>query len=85
MVNWRLSRGVQEQMEALVNGIWELVPLQLLTPFDARELEWVIAGTPEINFEDWKANTEYSSGGSSFATVQCASVHILQVTMQITQ
>eukprot|EP00731_Ephydatia_muelleri_P028866 Em0020g510a len=69
MVNWRLSRGVQEQMEALVNGIWELVPLQLLIPFDARELEWVIAGTPEINFEDWKANTEYSSGYDANHTV----------------
>ena len=67
MVNWRLSRGVQEQMEALVNGLRELVPLDHLTLFDARELEWVIAGTPVINFEDWKANTEYSSGGTLFA------------------
>ena len=62
MVDWKLSRGIQEQMEALIAGLRELVPLDHLTPFDARELEWVIAGTPEIDLEDWKANTLYSEG-----------------------
>lgn len=62
-------------MEALVNGLRKLVPLKHLTPFDARELEWVIAGTPVINFEDWKANTVYMSGGAPFSKMQCVSVH----------
>lgn len=30
--------------------------------FDARELELVIAGMPEIDIEDWRRNTEYRSG-----------------------
>ena len=62
MVNWRLSRGVQKQMEALIASLRELIPLKYLSPFDARELEWVIAGTPEINLDDWKANTVYCGG-----------------------
>ena len=65
MVDWKLSRGVQEQMKALIAGLRELIPLDHLTLFDARELEWVIAGTPEINMEDWKANTEYIGGSDS--------------------
>ena len=60
MVDWKLSRGVHEQMEELISGLRELIPLDYLTPFDARELEWVIAGTAEINVEDWKKNTAYS-------------------------
>ena len=46
-------------------GLTELVPLDCLTKFDAQELEWVIAGTPEINVDDWRNNTEYSGGGYS--------------------
>lgn len=30
--------------------------------FDARELELVIAGTAEIDLNDWRNNTEYRGG-----------------------
>lgn len=46
-------------------GLKEMMPLEYLQPFDAQELEWVIAGTPEINMDDWKANTVYWGGKSS--------------------
>ena len=62
MLQWRLAHGVQEQMENLVKGLKEMIPLEYLQPFDAKELEWVIAGTPEINMEDWKKNTIYYGG-----------------------
>ena len=39
-----------------------MLPLEYLEPFDAQELEWVIAGTPEIDMEDWKRNTVYWGG-----------------------
>ncbi|KAL5473648.1 hypothetical protein EMCRGX_G028156 [Ephydatia muelleri] len=52
-------------MEALIAGLRELIPLKYLSPFDVHELEWVIAGTPEINLEDWKANTVYCGGYSA--------------------
>ena len=42
-----------------MEGLKELLPLEYLEPFDANELEWVIAGTPEVNMEDWKKNTNY--------------------------
>ena len=49
-------------MEALVTGLTELVPLRFLSKFDAQEVEWVIAGTPEINVDDWRKHTEYTGG-----------------------
>ncbi|KAG1652376.1 E3 ubiquitin-protein ligase HECW2 [Nymphon striatum] len=62
MVKWRLERGVAEQTEALVRGFYEVVDARLVSVFDARELELVIAGTAEIDTSDWRKNTEYRSG-----------------------
>lgn len=62
MVKWRLERGVQEQTDSLVRGFYEVVDPRLVSVFDARELELVIAGTAEIDISDWRQNTEYRSG-----------------------
>lgn len=62
MIKWRLERGVQEQTESLVRGFYEVVDARLVSVFDARELELVIAGTAEIDINDWRINTEYRSG-----------------------
>jgi E3 ubiquitin-protein ligase HECW2 len=61
-VRWRLERGVAEQTESLVRGFYEVVDPRLVSVFDARELELVIAGTAEIDLIDWRKNTEYRSG-----------------------
>lgn len=34
----------------------------MVSVFDARELELVIAGTAEIDLADWRNNTEYRGG-----------------------
>lgn len=44
-----------------------MLVLQVLEPklvsiFDAKDLELVIAGTAEIDVIDWRNNTEYRSG-----------------------
>ncbi|GLH08635.1 E3 ubiquitin-protein ligase [Gryllus bimaculatus] len=62
VVRWRLERGVAEQTESLVRGFYEVVDPRLVSVFDARELELVIAGTAEIDLIDWRKNTEYRSG-----------------------
>jgi E3 ubiquitin-protein ligase HECW2 len=62
MVQWKLQHGVHTQTSNLLNGLKEMIPIEYLKPFDAQELEWVIAGTPEINLEDWKCNTVYRGG-----------------------
>ncbi|XP_039381941.1 E3 ubiquitin-protein ligase HECW1 isoform X6 [Mauremys reevesii] len=62
MVKWRVERGVVQQTEALVRGFYEVVDSRLVSIFDARELELVIAGTAEIDLNDWRNNTEYRGG-----------------------
>ncbi|XP_055072400.1 E3 ubiquitin-protein ligase HECW2 [Misgurnus anguillicaudatus] len=62
MVKWRIERGVAQQTESLVRGFYEVVDVRLVSVFDARELELVIAGTAEIDLSDWRSNTEYRGG-----------------------
>lgn len=62
MVRWRVERGVSEQSQSLLKGFNEVIEHRFLTVFDARELELVIAGTAEIDVNDWRKNTEYRSG-----------------------
>ena len=38
------------------------MPVSLLQAFDASELEFLTAGTLEIDVEDWKNHTEYRNG-----------------------
>ncbi|XP_061923801.1 E3 ubiquitin-protein ligase HECW2 isoform X3 [Entelurus aequoreus] len=62
MVKWRIERGVAQQTESLVRGFYEVVDVRLVSVFDARELELVMAGTAEIDLTDWRNNTEYRGG-----------------------
>lgn len=62
MTKWRVERGVVQQTEALIRGFYEVVDSRLVSVFDARELELVIAGRVEIDLNDWRNNTEYRGG-----------------------
>jgi len=42
--------------------MFQVVDSRLVSVFDARELELVIAGTAEIDLNDWRNNTEYRGG-----------------------
>lgn len=45
-----------------LSGPLQVVDARLVSVFDARELELVIAGTAEIDLSDWRNNTEYRGG-----------------------
>ena len=49
-------------MHPFQTGFHEVIDHRLLSVFDARELELVIAGTMEIDINGWRKNTEYRSG-----------------------
>ncbi|KAM7539473.1 hypothetical protein Aperf_G00000055181 [Anoplocephala perfoliata] len=59
MVEWRLNRGVTEQTESFLEGLFEVVNPSWLQVFDERELELLLSGMPELDVEDWRANTVY--------------------------
>uniref|UniRef100_A0A1I8AKU0 E3 ubiquitin-protein ligase n=2 Tax=Steinernema glaseri TaxID=37863 RepID=A0A1I8AKU0_9BILA len=62
MVRWRIERGVEEQGKALLRGLYQVVDKEYLQVFDAEQLELVLAGTVEIDIEDWQTHTEYKGG-----------------------
>lgn len=49
VVEYRISRRIKEQFDAFMEGLLELVPKDLLTVFDERELELLIGGMSEID------------------------------------
>lgn len=56
---WKIVDRVQEQFRAFMDGFNELIPEDLVTVFDERELELLIGGIAEIDVEDWKKHTDY--------------------------
>ncbi|CAJ1385999.1 unnamed protein product [Effrenium voratum] len=59
MAEHKMTKCVQQQIDAFLRGLHEIVPPELLSLFDDKELELLISGLPDIDIEDLKANTEY--------------------------
>jgi len=59
IVDYRISKRVKEQFEAFMSGFSELIPQDLITVFDERELELLIGGMSEIDVDDWTKFTDY--------------------------
>ncbi|XP_062853557.1 itchy E3 ubiquitin protein ligase a [Trichomycterus rosablanca] len=59
VAEWRLSRRVEEQTQAFLEGFNEVLPQQYLQYFDAKELEVMLCGMQEIDIADWQKNTIY--------------------------
>lgn len=49
VIAYRISKRVKEQFDAFMEGLLELVPMELLNVFDERELELLIGGMSEID------------------------------------
>ncbi|KAJ7582931.1 hypothetical protein C8J56DRAFT_236391 [Mycena floridula] len=59
IVDYRISKRVKEQFDAFMSGFSELIPQDLITVFDERELELLIGGMSEIDVDDWTKFTDY--------------------------
>jgi E3 ubiquitin-protein ligase NEDD4 len=59
VVEYRISKRVKEQFDAFMSGFSELIPQDLVTVFDERELELLIGGMSEIDVDDWTKFTDY--------------------------
>ncbi|KAL1945966.1 hypothetical protein VTO73DRAFT_1968 [Trametes versicolor] len=58
--NYRLYSSIKEQIEALLTGFYEIIPKDLGSIFNERELELLISGTPDIDVDEWRSATEYN-------------------------
>ncbi|XP_008557828.1 E3 ubiquitin-protein ligase Su(dx) [Microplitis demolitor] len=59
MTEWRMTRGIEEQTKAFLEGFNSVVPLEWLKYFDERELELMLCGMQEIDVDDWQRNSIY--------------------------
>ncbi|XP_019868431.1 E3 ubiquitin-protein ligase Su(dx) [Aethina tumida] len=59
MTEWRMTRGIDDQTRAFLDGFNEVVPIEWLKYFDERELELLLCGMQEIDVEDWQKHTIY--------------------------
>uniref|UniRef100_A0A8C9CVM5 E3 ubiquitin-protein ligase HACE1 n=1 Tax=Panthera leo TaxID=9689 RepID=A0A8C9CVM5_PANLE len=58
----RMTRAIQPQINAFLQGFHMFIPPSLIQLFDEYELELLLSGMPEIDVSDWVRNTEYTSG-----------------------
>uniref|UniRef100_A0A8D3AQ26 E3 ubiquitin-protein ligase HACE1 n=1 Tax=Scophthalmus maximus TaxID=52904 RepID=A0A8D3AQ26_SCOMX len=58
----RMTRAIQPQINAFLQGFHTFIPPSLIQLFDEYELELLLSGMPEIDVQDWVRNTEYTSG-----------------------
>lgn len=54
---WFRSEADPSLLQALLKGLYEIVPKDLLRIFSEKELELLISGLPEIDVDEWRANT----------------------------
>ncbi|PON94002.1 Coatomer beta subunit [Trema orientale] len=65
-----LTNAIRPQINAFLEGFTELVPRELISIFNDKELELLISGLPEIDLDDLKANTEYTGYTAASSVVQ---------------
>ncbi|KAM3959068.1 suppressor of deltex [Aphomia sociella] len=59
VTQWRMTRGIEEQTTAFLEGFNEVITLEWLKYFDERELELMLCGMQEVDVDDWQRNTIY--------------------------
>ncbi|GJY99025.1 retrovirus-related pol polyprotein LINE-1 [Tanacetum coccineum] len=55
-----LTNAIRPQINSFLEGFNELIPRDLISIFNDKELELLISGLPEIDLDDLKVNTEYT-------------------------
>jgi E3 ubiquitin-protein ligase HUWE1 len=70
MVEHKLVDSVKDQLDEFLKGFHEIIPAELISIFNEQELELLISGLPEVDVDDWKANTEYHNYTASSPQIQ---------------
>ncbi|GAA96285.1 uncharacterized protein L969DRAFT_606130 [Mixia osmundae IAM 14324] len=65
----RLTKSVQAQIDSFLAGLWEIIPKDLIQIFSDNELELLISGLPDIDVDEWRANTVYHNLPANSTTV----------------
>ncbi|THG14077.1 hypothetical protein TEA_017327 [Camellia sinensis var. sinensis] len=66
----RLTTAIRPQITAFLEGFSELIPSDLISIFNDKELELLISGLPDIDCEFSFVNTEYSGYSAASPVIQ---------------
>ncbi|KAJ0391624.1 hypothetical protein P43SY_003199 [Pythium insidiosum] len=58
LVKHKMFDSVQDQVSAIIQGLYDVLPRTLLAVFDYQELELLICGVPKIDVDDWMRHTD---------------------------
>ena len=64
----RMFKSIEEQVNAFKRGFFDIVP-SYIGVFDEYQLELLISGLPDVDVEDWQANTKYNTFTSDDSVV----------------
>ncbi|EFA10984.1 E3 ubiquitin-protein ligase HUWE1 [Tribolium castaneum] len=55
----KMTGAIKQQLNAFLDGFYDIIPMRLISIFNEQELELLISGLPNVDIDDLKANTEY--------------------------
>jgi hypothetical protein len=55
----RMTAAIRSQIDAFLQGFYDLVPAELVCIFSPTELELLICGLPDVNIEELQQQTDY--------------------------
>ncbi len=61
----RVLQSIKCNVKALLNGFYQIIPLNLIAVFTPKELELLLNGLPRIDVDNWRRNTVYRACADS--------------------
>ena len=55
----KMTGAIRQQLNAFLEGFYDIIPKKLVSIFTEQELELLISGLPTIDIDNLKSNTEY--------------------------
>lgn len=55
----KMTGAIRKQLNAFLEGFYDIIPKKLVSIFNEQELELLISGLPTVDIDDLKANSEY--------------------------
>lgn len=66
----RMTGAIKRQIESFLSGFHDYIPFSLVQLFNEYELELLLSGMPEIDLNDWRANTNYTGYSADTPVIQ---------------
>lgn len=66
----KMTESIRKQIDAFLEGFYDIIPKKLISIFNEQELELLISGLPEIDIDDLCNNTDYKTYTRSSPQIQ---------------